>query len=108
MFEQPEDAEHLSKDLTVVYDNRIHGVIFRLQSDMSVLFIEGFNGSGIINQRYHGVPVGSRLAAIYKNLVPAENADINHGVTLYLQHKGLAAWHHVRRDWKIVLNILLR
>ena len=108
MFVQPEDTKHLSEDLAVVYDNRLHGIVFRLPTDMSVLIIECFNSGGIVNQRHNSVSVGGCLTTIYKNLVSAKNADIYHGVTLYLQHKGLAAWHHVRRDWKIVLNILLR
>ena len=52
------NPKHPSKNLTIINNDRIHGVIFRLKADMAVLLIIGLNGSGIVNKRYYHVSIG--------------------------------------------------
>lgn len=79
-----EDTEYLSHDRAVIYDNRVHCIVFRLQSDMTVFFIESLDRSGIINHSDYQITIMRRIACFYKNLVAAENTHVNHGITLYL------------------------
>ena len=37
-----EYTEHGAKDLTVIYNDRIHGVVLRLETDMSLLLLRDF------------------------------------------------------------------
>ena len=45
-----EHTEHLTKDLTVIYNNGSHIVILRLQADMIFFFVESFDRCGIFYQ----------------------------------------------------------
>ena len=54
-----EYTEHSAKDLAVIYDDGIHGVVLRLETDMSLLLVECLDRSGIINQSYDNLAVMS-------------------------------------------------
>ena len=82
LFKNAEYAEYFSQNLAVVYDNRVHAVIFGLEPDMTVFLIKSLNGSGIVNKRYYHVSIGGSLAGIHKNPVAAENTGVYHGITL--------------------------
>lgn len=61
-----EDTEYLSHDRAVIYDNRVHCIVFRLQSDMTVFFIESLDRSGIINHSDYQITIMRRIACFYK------------------------------------------
>ena len=64
-----EYAEHGAKDLTVIYNDRIHGIILRLETDMSLLLVECLDRSGIIDQSYHNLSVMCCVLGMYENTV---------------------------------------
>ena len=41
-MEDPHHSEHTSDHLAVVYDDRVHRIVFRLQTDVILFFIETF------------------------------------------------------------------
>ena len=49
LMHQPEDAEYLSEDNTVVDNDRIHRVVLRLQPYVTVFFIESLDSSTVFH-----------------------------------------------------------
>ena len=43
-MEDPHHSEHTSDHLAVVYDDRVHRIVFRLQTDVIFLFVEALDG----------------------------------------------------------------
>ena len=66
------------------HDNRIHGIIFRLQTDVIGLAIEGLDRRGVVDQRNHHVAIGSGLTLLHKNGVAVKDARIDHGLAFNL------------------------
>ena len=84
LMENTENAEYFSKNLAIIYYNRLHCIVFRLKPDMAIFLIKGLNRCRII---YHGNNYFSILGSgtgIDKYLVTAENTGIYHGITLYV------------------------
>ena len=73
-MEDPHHSEHTSDHLAVVYDDRVHRIVFRLQTDVILFFIETFYCSRVIDQRNHDLSVISFLTTLYKNLVTIQNS----------------------------------
>ena len=71
-------TEYCPQNLAILHDDRIHGVILRLETYMAVFLIESFDRGGIINQRYYSISVIGCLTAFYKNLIAALNPYIYH------------------------------
>ena len=61
---EAEYAKYFSHDLTVINDDRIHGIIFRLKSNMTFFFIESLYGFGIVNQRNYNLTISCRVATM--------------------------------------------
>ncbi len=40
-LEETEDSEYFAENLAIRYYYRIHGIILRLETDMSIFFVEG-------------------------------------------------------------------
>ena len=74
---------------------------------MSVLPVEGLNGSRVIDQRNHNIAIVGCIAGIHKNTVSAENAGIDHRLTANLQNEGFPFRNILCRNRIILLNILL-
>ena len=64
-------ADDLTENLNIISDNRIHGIILRLQTDMPLFPIEGLNRGGIFNESHNDIPVARIRTALHKNLIPA-------------------------------------
>ena len=86
-MEDPHHSEHTSDYLTVVYDDRIHRIVFRLQTDVILFFIETFYCSRVIDQRNHDLSVIGFLTTLYTNLVTIQNSGIDHRIAADIQHK---------------------
>jgi hypothetical protein len=94
----PEEAEYpvnLSEDLAVVYNDGLHGVVFRLKADVTVLFVEGFYGCRVIDEGHYHVAVFRCAAGVDKHSVPVQDTGIDHGFTPYIQNKGFAMRHEI-------------
>ena len=76
--EKTEHAKYSAKDLTIRHDNRLHGIIFRLKTDVVSFAIEGLDRRGIIDQSYNHIAIGRRLTPVsYTHL--GEYLDIEIG-----------------------------
>ena len=103
-----EYAEHGAKDLTVIYNDRIHGIILRLETDMSFLLVECLDRSGIIDQSYHDLSVVCCVLGMYENTVSVKNTGIDHRFSANIQDEGFSLGYHIGGNGEVVLNILLR
>ena len=70
-----EYTEHSAKDLAVIDDDGIHGVVLRLETDMSLLLVECLDRSGIINQSYDNLAVMCCVLSMYEDTVAVKNTD---------------------------------
>ena len=93
LFVESEHAEHSAKDLAVIDDDGIHGVILRLETDMSLLLVEGLDRSGIIDQSYDNLAVMCCVLSMYEDTVAVKNTGIDHAIPFYLQHETLLIRH---------------
>ena len=107
LFVESEHAEHSAKDLAVIDDDGIHGVILRLETDMSLFLIEGLNCSGIIDQSNHNLTVMSSALRMYKDTISIEDTGIDHGLSANVQDERFSLGYHIGGNGEVVLNILL-
>ena len=107
LFVESEHAEHSAKDLAVIDDDGIHGVILRLETDMSLFLIEGLNCSGIIDQSYDNLAVMCCVLGMYEDTVAVKNTGIDHGFSTNIQNEGFSLGNYIGGNGEVVLNILL-
>lgn len=79
-----EHTEHLTEDLTVIYNNGSHIVILRLQADMAFFPVKGLDRCGIVNQGNHHIAVPRRSTALYEYLIAVIDSRVDHGISAYL------------------------
>ena len=108
LFVESEHAEHSAKDLAVIDDDGIHGVILRLETDMSLFLIEGLNCSGIIDQSNNNLAVMCSALRMYKDTISIEDTGIDHGLSANVQDERVSLGYHIGGNREVVLNILLR
>ena len=102
-----ENTEYFTKNFKVaVYKDRIHGIIFRLKTIVSVFFIKCLNSGRIFHKSDNHIAVLCSGLLFDKHLIPIENTGIDHTVAFNLQHETLCIWHHFRRYREICLYIL--
>ena len=106
--EKTEHAKYSAKDLTIRHDNRRHGIIFRLKTDVVSFAIEGLDRRGIIDQSYNHIAIGRRLTLLHKNGISIKNTCIDHGLALDLQHKALLVGHELHGYREIGFHIFHR
>ena len=102
-----EYTEHSAKDLAVINDDGIHGVVLRLETDMSLLLIESLDGSGIIDQGHNDLSVIRRVLDMNEDTVTVENTGIDHGLSADIQNEGFSLGNYIGGNGEVVLNILL-
>ena len=107
LFVESEHAEHSAKDLAVIDDDGIHGVILRLETDMSLLLVEGLDRSGIIDQSYDNLAVMCCVLGMYEDSVAVKNTGIDHGFSTNIQNEGFSLGNYIGGNGEVVLNILL-
>ena len=108
LFVESEHAEHSAKDLAVIDDDGIHGVILRLETDMSLFLIEGLNCSGIIDQSNNNLAVMCCVLGMHEDTVAVKNTGIDHGLSANVQDERVSLGYHIGGNREVVLNILLR
>ena len=102
-----EYTEHSAKDLAVIDDDGIHGVVLRLETDMSLLLVECLDRSGIINQSYDNLAVMCCVLSMYEDTVAVKNTGIDHGFSTNIQNEGFSLGNYIGGNGEVVLNILL-
>ena len=107
LFVESEHAEHSAKDLAVIDDDGIHGVILRLETDMSRLLVEGLDRSGIIDQSYDNLAVMCCVLGMDEDTVAVKNTGIDHGFSTNIQNEGFSLGNYIGGNGEVVLNILL-
>lgn len=107
LLENPEYTKYFSENFTFVYDDRIHGIIFRLETVVPVLFVVGLYGSRIVDECYDDISIFCGSLLLDQNLIAVKDACVNHTLALDLEHKGLLVRHIFRRNWKISFDVLL-
>ena len=108
LFVESEHAEHSAKDLAVIDDDGIHGVILRLEADMPLLLVEGLDRSGVIDQSNNNLAVMCSTLRMYKDTIPIEDTGIDHGLSANIQDERFTLGYHIGGNREVVLNILLR
>ena len=108
LFVESEHAEHSAKDLAIIHNDGIHSVILRLETDMSLLLIEGLDRSGIIDQSYHNLSVMCCVLSVYEDTVAVKNTGIDHGFPANIQDERFSLGNYIGGNGEVVLNILLR
>ena len=108
LFVESEHTKHSAKDLAVIDDDGIHGVILRLETDMSLLLVEGLDRSGIIDQSYDDLAVMCCVLSMYEDTVAVKNTGIDHGLSANVQDERVSLGYHIGGNREVVLNILLR
>ena len=101
-----EYTEHGAKDLTVIYNDRIHGVVLRLETDMSLLLIESLDGGGIIDQGHNDLTVIRCVLDMNEDTVTVENTGIDHGLSADIQNEGFSLGYYIGGNREVVLNVL--
>ena len=107
LFVESEHAEHSAKDLAVIDDDGIHSVVLRLETDMSLLLVEGLDRSGIIDQSYDDLAVMCCVLGMYEDTVAVKNTGIDHGLSANVQDERVSLGYHIGGNGEVVLNILL-
>lgn len=102
-----EYTEDSAKDLAVINDDGIHGVVLRLETDMSLLLVECLDRSGIINQSYDNLAVMCCVLSMYEDTVAVKNTGIDHGFSTNIQNEGFSLGNYIGGNGEVVLNILL-
>ena len=87
---ETEYSEHRTENLTVIDNDGIHGVVLRLETDMSLLLIESLDGSGIIDQGHNDLSVIRRVLDMNEDTVTVENTGIDHGLSADIQNEGFS------------------
>lgn len=90
LSEYPDDSVDLAEDLAGINDDGIHGVVLGLESDVIVLFVEGLDRCGIINECNNHFTVLRGTLLTDDDAVAAEDTGIYHGIPLDIEHEGLA------------------
>ena len=79
-----EKTDDFTEDLYVIQDDRVHRGVFRLETEVTVLFVERFYGRGVINERYDFIAVlGVRLLC-NDDFITAVDPGFDHTVSFYL------------------------
>ena len=81
-MEDPHHSEHTSDHLAVVYDDRVHRIVFRLQTDVILFFIETFYCSFVIDTCYNNITIISRILMAYNEHITFIHTNIHHGLAL--------------------------
>ena len=89
----------------MIYNDRIHGVVLRLQTIMTVFLIKAFHSGRIVHQRNNNLPILCSIGLFYNNLVTVKDACIDHAFTFYLKHKRICVRQNFCRDWEVVLDL---
>ena len=83
----PENPEDLSEDHTVLYYDRIHRVVLRLQPDMTIFFVESLNGCSVFYKSYNNFTISCRIAGIDEDQVSVKDPGVDHGFSTNSQGK---------------------
>ena len=103
---ETEYSEHRTENLTVIDNDRIHGIILRLETDMSLLLIESLDGSGIIDQGHNDFTVIRCVLDMNEDTVTVENTGIDHGLSADIQNEGFSLGYYIGGNREVVLNVL--
>ena len=103
---ETEYSEHRTENLTVIDNDGIHGVVLRLETDMSLLLIESLDGSGIIDQGHNDLSVIRRVLDMNEDTVTVENTGIDHGLSADIQNEGFSLGYYIGGNREVVLNVL--
>ena len=71
----------------MVYVDRIHGIVFRLETVAAVFFGVGFYGGGVVDKGDNDIAVFSGGGFADDDFVAVVNADIDHTLAAYIEHK---------------------
>ena len=74
---------------------------------MTFLLIKCLDSGGVVHQSYDKVSVVCRILLMYDNMIAIVNADIDHALSLDLQHKCFTGRHIICQQRKISLDVLL-
>ena len=99
---EAEQTDHNSEDRTVFNNDRIHGIVLRLETEMTVLLVEGLDRSGIVDKSYNNIAVRSVLLLAHENAVTVKDTGVDHAVALDSEKEGLGVRHVLGRDRKII------
>ena len=81
LLKKAEHTKYFAENFTVIHDNGIHGIIFRLKTVMSVLLVECLNRSRIIYQSDNHITVFRISLTLYKNRISTEDSGISGSVS---------------------------
>lgn len=106
--ENTEDATYFSKNLYIIHNDRIHGIVLRLETIVSVFFIKSLNRSRIIHKCNDHFTVRCQILLTNHDIIAVKDTCIYHTFTFDFQHEAISVWHIFCRDREISFNMLLR
>ena len=71
----------------MVYVDRIHGIVFRLETVAAVFFVVGFYGGGVVDKGDNDISVFGSGGFADDDFIAIVNADIDHTFAAYIEHK---------------------
>ena len=75
---------HSAKNFHIIHNNSIHVVIFRLQTIMTVLFVERLNGRfASVHQSNNNLTIFRNRSLLHNDNVTVQNTDIDHTLTTH-------------------------
>ena len=102
-----QQAENFSQNFQLIpYNDRFHGIIFRLKADTVVFSVKRFYSRGVVKQRDDDISVFSCRRFFHDDIVAAEYAGIDHTVTPDFQNKARIVRKAVDRHRQIRLDLL--
>ena len=103
-----EHTEHLTKNLTIRHDNRLHGVILRLKAVMTVFLVKTLYRGLVAHQSHHNIAVDRRGRFMDNHHILVENTGIDHAGAADPQGKKLARLIAAAGVGDIVLHLFYR
>ena len=108
LLEETEHSKYLPKNLAVIYNDRIHRVILRLEAIVAIFFVISLHGRGVFNQGDYDVSIACRCLLHNKHTVSVENTGIDHALAFHFENERLLVRHVLRRDREVAVDVLLR
>lgn len=107
LLHKPEDAENPAENGTLIDNDRFHGIILRLEAEVTVLLEKGFYCCGVVNECHNDITVSCRIAGIDEDPVAVKDTGVDHRISPYAKNKGLSGRDDLGGNGEVVHDVFL-